>query len=94
VLGVALDEETTSADAQAGAVERIAKISVTRGDVQVVKLESIGGTENKVAVGETGGSAEGALREEGCDFTAGSSEQSAAASRKLQNLSAGGNAKQ
>ena len=74
MLGVALDEETTSADAQAGAVKRIAKASVARGDVQAVKFESIGGAENKVPVGEAGGSTEGALWEEGCDFTAGSAE--------------------
>ena len=93
VAGVASDEEAASADAQTGAVEGIAKIFVTRGDVQAVKLEGIGGTENKVPVGETGGSTEGAFWEEGCDFTAGSAEQGAAASRKLKNLSAGRNAK-
>ena len=93
VRRVALDEEAASADAQTDAVEGIAKIFVTRGDVQAVKLESIRGTENKVPVGETGGRTEGALREEGRDFAAGSTEQGTAASRKLKNLSAGRNAK-
>jgi hypothetical protein len=39
-----------------------------------MKLESIGGSKNKMAVSESGGSTESALWEEGCNFTAGSAE--------------------
>jgi hypothetical protein len=47
-----------------------------------------------MAVSESGGSTESALWEEGSDFTACSTQQRAAATRKLKDLSADGNAKQ
>ena len=90
---VALHEQPASADAQTGAVKRIAEISITRGDIQAMKLERVGRSKNKMTVSESGGSTEGALRKEGCDFASCSAEQGAAPSGKLKNLSAGGNAK-
>jgi hypothetical protein len=59
-----------------------------------MKVESIGGTKNKMAVSEATGSTKGTFRKEGCDFATGSLKQGAAARRKLNDLSAGGDAKQ
>ena len=59
-----------------------------------MKLKATGCAKNKMAISEAGRSTERTVWEEGCDLTAGSAEQGAAAPRKLQNLSAYGEAQQ
>jgi hypothetical protein len=94
VARVALHEQAARADAEPGAVKGISEIFVTCSDVQAMEFESVGGPKYKMAVSESGGSTESALWEEGSDFTACSTQQGAAATRKLKDLSADGNAKQ